>query len=71
MFLFLVTLADALSTVAGAVLGVFFKDVPHRVNDLILGFAAGIMLCAATFGLVQPSLEMGGDTTVIPVSHSI
>ncbi|MBQ9958769.1 MAG: ZIP family metal transporter [Oscillospiraceae bacterium] len=65
MFLFLVTLADALSTVVGAALGVFFKDVPHRVNDLILGFAAGIMLCAATFGLVQPSLEMGGEYAVL------
>ena len=65
MFLFLVTLADALSTVVGAALGVVFKNVPHRVNDLILGFAAGIMLCAATFGLIEPSLALGGEYAVV------
>ena len=61
----MVTLADALSTVVGAALGVVFKNVPHRVNDLILGFAAGIMLCAATFSLIEPSLALGGEYAVV------
>ena len=44
----------------GAVLGFAIKRIPHRFNDIILGFAAGIMLSAAVFGLITPALE-GGD----------
>ena len=48
------------ATMLGAVLGFAIKRIPHRFNDIILGFAAGIMLSAAVFGLITPALE-GGD----------
>ena len=48
------------ATMFGSVLGFVFKKIPHRFNDIILSFAAGIMLSAAVFGLIEPALEKGG-----------
>lgn len=47
------------ATIVGVLLGFFFQKIPHRFNDAILGFAAGIMLSAAILGLIIPSLETG------------
>ncbi len=52
------------ATVIGALIGFLFKDVSHKLNDIILSFAAGVMLCAAIMGLVVPSLEKGGAYAV-------
>lgn len=49
------------ATVVGALVGFLFKTIPHKFNDMILGFAAGIMLCASILGLILPSVEMGGN----------
>ena len=48
------------ATVIGSALGFAFKKVSHKFNDMVLGFAAGVMLAAAVLGLVVPSLEWGG-----------
>jgi len=48
------------ATVFGAVLGFLFKHISHKFSDIVLSFAAGVMLCAAVLGLVVPSLEYGG-----------
>ena len=48
------------ATVIGAVAGLLFKRISHRFSDIVLSFAAGIMLAAAILGLVLPSLEYGG-----------
>jgi len=53
----LTALAVGGSTVVGAVLGFLFKRIPHKVNDAILGFAAGVMLAAAIIGLILPAVE--------------
>ncbi len=45
------------ATVFGSVLGFAFKKISHRFSDIVLSFAAGIMLCAAITGLILPSLE--------------
>ena len=47
------------ATIAGVIIGFFFQKIPHKFNDAILGFAAGIMLSAAILGLIIPSLEEG------------
>ena len=47
------------ATVIGALLGLFFKNPSHKLNDIILSFAAGVMLAAAVMGLIIPSLEHG------------
>lgn len=48
------------ATVVGAVAGLLFKRISHRFSDIVLSFAAGIMLAAAILGLVLPSLEYSG-----------
>ena len=47
------------ATVFGSVLGFIFKKLSHKFSDLVLSFAAGIMLAAAILGLVLPSVEYG------------
>ena len=34
------------ATVVGALIGLFFKNPSHKLNDIILSFAAGVMLAA-------------------------
>lgn len=49
------------ATVVGSLLGFVFKNISHRFSDIVLSFAAGVMLAAAVLGLVLPSIEYGGD----------
>lgn len=56
---FLTALGVGGSTIIGVLIGFLFQKVPHKFNDAILGFAAGIMLAAAVLGLIVPSLEYG------------
>ena len=48
------------ATVVGSLLGFVFKKVSHKFSDIVLSFAAGVMLAAAVLGLILPSLEYGG-----------
>lgn len=48
------------ATVFGAIIGFTFKDLSHKFSDIVLSFAAGVMLAAAVLGLILPSLEFGG-----------
>ena len=48
------------ATVFGALLGFAFKKISHKFSDIVLAFAAGVMLSAAVIGLILPSLEYGG-----------
>ncbi|MBQ8579874.1 MAG: ZIP family metal transporter [Oscillospiraceae bacterium] len=56
------------ATVVGAVLGFVFKKVSHRFSDIVLAFAAGVMLAAAILGLIVPSLEYGSGPFALPVT---
>ena len=53
------------ATVIGALLGFIFKKASHKFNDVVLSFAAGVMLAAAVIGLILPSLEMGGKLGIL------
>jgi len=53
------------ATVIGALLGFVFKKVSHRFSDIVLAFAAGVMLSAAVVGLILPSLEHGENYSLI------
>lgn len=48
------------ATVIGALIGFAFRKLSHRFSDIVLSFAAGVMLAAAVLGLILPSLEYGG-----------
>ena len=47
------------ATVVGAAIGFVFKNASHKFSDVVLSFAAGVMLAAAILGLILPSLEYG------------
>ena len=53
------------ATVIGALMGFLFKNPSHKFNDIVLSFAAGVMLAAAVGGLILPSLEYGEG--VLPI----
>ena len=53
------------ATVIGAIIGFVFKDISHKFSDIVLSFAAGVMLSAAVFGLIMPSLEHDGNFALL------
>ena len=53
------------ATIFGSILCFVFKKVSHRFSDIVLAFAAGVMLAAAVLGLILPSLEYGGKYGLI------
>ncbi|MBE6700730.1 MAG: ZIP family metal transporter [Ruminococcaceae bacterium] len=53
------------ASVIGAVLGFVFKKVSHKFSDVVLSFAAGVMLAAAIIGLILPSLDYGGKAPLL------
>ncbi len=50
-----------LATVIGAIIGLAFKNLSHKFSDIVLAFAAGVMLAAAVLGLILPAVEYGGQ----------
>ena len=53
------------ATVIGSVIGFLFKKISHKFSDIVLSFAAGVMLSAAVLGLIIPSVEYGGKYGII------
>lgn len=53
------------ATVFGALIGFLFKRASHKFSDIVLSFAAGVMLSAAVLGLILPSVEYGGKYGLI------
>lgn len=57
---FLTALGVGGATVFGALIGFIFKNISHKFSDIVLSFAAGVMMAAAVLGLIIPSIEYGG-----------
>ena len=53
------------ATIIGAIIGFIFRKLSHTFSDIVLSFAAGVMLSAAVVGLILPSLEYGGKFGII------
>ncbi|HHJ1299011.1 ZIP family metal transporter [Pseudomonas sp. P1B16] len=51
------------ATALGAVLAVVLRDVSARTQDVMLGFAAGMMLAASSFSLILPGLDAAREIT--------
>jgi len=47
-------------TALGAALVFFFKNLNQRVTNIMLGFAAGVMIAASFWSLLNPAIEMSG-----------
>ena len=52
------TLFTFFVTVLGAAVVFFFKKVNKTLLDAMLGFAAGVMIAASFFSLINPAMEM-------------
>ncbi len=53
------------ATVIGALIGFLFKGISHKFSDIVLSFAAGVMLAAAVLGLILPAVQGGGKYGLI------
>jgi ZIP family zinc transporter len=53
------------ATIFGSLLGFAFKNISHKFSDMVLSFAAGVMLAAAVLGLILPSVEYGGRYGIV------
>ncbi len=53
------------ATVFGSLVGFAFKKISHRFSDIVLSFAAGVMLSAAVLGLILPSIDYGGEYGIL------
>lgn len=53
------------ATVIGSLIGFIFKKLSHKFSDIVLSFAAGVMLAAAVLGLILPSLDYGGKYGIL------
>ena len=49
------------ATIFGSLIGFVFKNISHKFSDIVLAFAAGVMLSAAVLGLIIPSIDYGGE----------
>ena len=49
-------------TALGASLVFFFNQVGHRVMNLMLGFAAGVMIAASYWSLLAPAIRLAEET---------
>ena len=48
------------ATLIGAIIGFGIKELPHKWNDTVMGFCAGVMLAASILGLIVPAAEQAG-----------
>lgn len=60
------TLFTWLMTALGASMVFFFKTIDKRMLNLMLGFAAGVMIAASFWSLLNPAIEMAEANGGIP-----
>ena len=48
-------------TLLGALVVFFFKEMNKKVLDTVLGFSAGVMIAAAFWSLIAPSIELSAE----------
>ena len=53
------------ATIFGSLIGFIFKKVSQKFSDIVLSFAAGVMLAATVLGLIVPSIEYGGKWGIL------
>ncbi len=60
-----VLLIPLLGTVLGSAMVFFLRgQIPARVEKLLLGFAAGVMIAASVWSLLIPAIDMSEETNL-------
>lgn len=62
---FLTALGVGGATMVGTALGFPCRKISHKFSDIVLAFAAGVMLSAAILGLILPAIDRGGLTIAV------
>ena len=65
------SLAAGLSTGLGALPVFFLKDISEKALDILLGFAAGVMLAASSFSLLVPALNLTQEQSGLAESWNV
>ncbi|MDP2209702.1 MAG: ZIP family metal transporter [Bacteroidota bacterium] len=63
--------AAGFATFIGALPILFFKNISQKLQDIMMGFGAGVMLAATSFSLIIPGIEAAGggvDAALIVVA---
>jgi ZIP family zinc transporter len=60
------TLFSWFMTALGAALVFFFKEINKKVLNLMLGFAAGVMIAASFWSLLNPAIEIATQQGSVP-----
>lgn len=66
----LATLFTYSVTMLGAALVFFFKSVNQKIMDVMMGFAAGVMIAASYWSLLNPAIEQAKQLGKNPVLHA-
>lgn len=61
----------ALSSLLGSGLGLIFRRIPHKWNDIFMGFCAGMMLAASLVCLIVPAFEVVDNAGIWQVIFGI
>lgn len=59
------------ATVFGAIIGFFIPNLSQKAQDIMMAFAAGVMLAAAVIGLLLPAVELAGKNGIWVVGLGI
>jgi len=62
----LATLGTWLVTALGAAVVIFFTSPSHKSLNIMLGFAAGVMVAASFWSLLQPAIERAEASSNLP-----
>lgn len=66
LFALIATLGTWFITALGAATVLFFKSPDKNILNLLLGFAAGVMIAASFWSLLQPAIEGARNSSLIP-----
>jgi ZIP family zinc transporter len=64
----IVLISVGLSSTIGVIGGLAVRALPHRLNDIVMGFSAGIMLAAATVGLLANAFAPRAEAIVLALA---
>jgi ZIP family zinc transporter len=67
----IVLLSVGCSTTIGVLLGLAVRSLPHKWNDVVLGFSAGVMLAAACVGLLANAFAPGASSVAPAVAGTL
>jgi ZIP family zinc transporter len=69
--LLVVLVSVGCSSMLGVLGGLVVRALPHRLNDVVMGLSAGIMLAAATAGLLANAFAPSADSIALAIAGAL